>query len=188
MSPLRGMPLKWLDLAETKVTDLSPLQGMPLERLNAYMTKVSDLAALRGMPIKFLYLGATGVTNLEPLRGMPLRILELFGTTITNLGPLRGMALENLWLGYYSGDLSALRGMPLEQLKLHDCAAQTDFSPLASARELASLTLPVGAKNIEFLRAFPKLERIAFEEDWKNGGRPSKTAEEFWREYDAKKK
>ncbi len=72
------------------------------------------------------------------------------------------MPLEDLWLGYDAGDLSALRGMPLKKLKLHDCPAQTDFSPLAESKELTSLTLPAGATNLEFLRALPKLERIGY--------------------------
>ena len=188
LSPLRGMALKTLTLVETKVADLSPLQGMPLETLGGDRTKVSDLAALKGMPIKSLRLGWTGVTNLEPLRGMPLQTLYLWGNRIKDLSPLRGMPLEDLWLGFDAGDLSVLRGMPLKKLKLHDCPAQTDFSPLAESKELTSLTLPAGAGNLEFLRAFPKLERIGYKEDWKNDGRPDKSAAEFWQEYDAAKK
>ena len=40
----------------------------------------------------------------------------------------------------------------------------TDLSPLADAKELMAVTLPPNAKNFEFLRSFPKLERISFQE------------------------
>ncbi len=118
---------------------------------------------------------------------MKLKLLGCSGTKITDLSPLKGMPLETLQLQKTKvTDLSALRGMPLTDLRLHDCTDLTDLSPLAEAKELTSLTLPAGAQNIDFLRAFPRLERISFKEDWKNGGRPDKTAAEFWKEYDAK--
>jgi short-subunit dehydrogenase len=53
---------------------------------------------------------------------------------------------------------------------------------------LTDLTLPRTAKNIEFLRALPKLERLSFKEDPNNGFRPDKTVAEFWREFDANPK
>ena len=64
----------------------------------------------------------------------------------------------------------------------------TDLSPLAEAKTLTNLTLPPNAKDIEFLRTFPKLERISFEDDPLNYYRPKQTAVEFWQAYDAKRK
>jgi hypothetical protein len=58
---------------------------------------------------------------------------------------------------------------------------------LAECKELKDVTLPPDAKNIEVLRALPKLERIGFGEDPQNSYRSDQTAAEFWREYDAKK-
>jgi hypothetical protein len=84
-------------------------------------------------------------------------------------------------------DLSALDGMPLTSLRLHDCGAVTDVSPLAACKELNNVTLPPNPTNIESLRALPKLERISFKGDPNHGYRPDKTAAGFWREWDAKK-
>jgi len=57
---------------------------------------------------------------------------------------------------------SVLRQMPLTTVKLNGCTGITDLSPLADREELRIVTLPPNAKNFEFLRAFPKLERIGF--------------------------
>jgi len=105
------------------------------------------------------------------------------------LTPLKGMRLEELNL-VSTGvtDLSVLRGMPLTSLRLHGCSKLTDLSPLKEMRELTTLTLPAGAEGIDFLRGFAHLERLSFTEDMKNGYRPEKTAEEFWRAYDAGKR
>jgi hypothetical protein len=51
----------------------------------------------------------------------------------------------------------------------------------------AAITLPAGATQIEFLRAFPKLERLGFGYDPKTFV-PDKTAAEFWKAWDARKK
>ena len=80
LTPLQGMPLKWLYLNNTKVSDLTPLKGMPLKWLNLNDTKVSDLTPLKGMPLERLYLDNTNVSDLTPLKGMPLECLYLVGT------------------------------------------------------------------------------------------------------------
>ena len=51
----------------------------------------------------------------------------------------------------------------------------------------ASGRQPTNAQDVEFLRAFPKLERLSFNPDPKMSYLPDKTAAEFWKEYDAKK-
>jgi Leucine-rich repeat (LRR) protein len=151
---------------------------------------ISDLTILKGAPISILNLGQTSITDLAPLRGMAIKDLKIYKTKVTDLSPLQGMAIQQLNLGGMKvTDLSALRGMPLTLLKLHDCPSLTDLSPLADAKELIDLTLPPKPKDIEFLRAFPKLERLSFKEGPSaNGYRPTQTAAEFWKEYDAKKK
>ena len=119
------------------------------------------------MPLKQLGIWDTGVTDLSPLKGMPLEYLHLGGTKVT--------------------DVSALRGMPLNALFLHGCPDLTDLSPLADCEDLKDITLPPKAKDYEFLRTFPNLERIGFVDDSKYGYRPDRTAAEFWQEYDAGK-
>ncbi len=185
LSPLRGQALKSLILDDTAVADLSPLQGMPLEVLRCDRTPISTILPLKGTRLKTLSAGMTGVTDLEPLRGMPIQSLNLYGVAIKDLSPLRGMPLQGLWLGSGASDLSVLRGMPLVYLKLHDCHAKADVSPLADAVDLLEVSLPPDAANFEVLRALPRLQRISFTVDWKNSGRPDLTAAEFWDEYDA---
>ncbi len=184
LSPLRGMPLRSLYLGNTRVADLTPLSGMPLTRMTLNGTPVADVTPLRGMALEYLHIGSTEVADLEPLRGMPLKDLILYSTKVTDLRPLQGMPLEQIIVSKVS-DLAVLRGMPLRSLRLHQCPKATDFSPLAELKELTSLTLPADASGIDFLRTFPKLARIGFKEDWNNGGRPDKTAAEFWKEYDS---
>ena len=161
---LRGVAISKLDLGETAVADLSPLRDMPLKRLMLWRTKVTDLSPLKGMPLEELILNETETADLSPLAGMKLHMLHLALTKVA--------------------DLSVLRGMPLTSLRLDDCPAGIDLSPLAENKTLIYLTLPPGAKNIVRLRALPKLERISFTEGTDYD--PDKTTAEFWAEYDAK--
>ena len=50
---------------------------------------------------------------------------------------------------------------------------------------LQRVTVPRGARDIDFLRSFSKLERFSYDEDEGNAWRPTLTAAEFWREWDA---
>ncbi len=144
----------------------------------------SDCSIFQGAEnIRELRVGSTAVTDLAPLKGMPLKDLWIHQTQVTDLSPLKGMKLDGLHLGSTPvSDLSPLRGMPLARLSLHDCQQVTDVSPLADCRELQELVLPPNAKNIESLRAHPKLERLSFHED------PKKGSAEFWKDYDTAKK
>jgi hypothetical protein len=74
--------------------------------------------------------------------------------------------------------------MPLEDLRLGGTPV-TDLSALAQASSLRQLVLPANAMNIDFLRTFPKLERLSFTE---TNFVPDMTAAEFWQKYDAKDK
>jgi serine/threonine protein kinase/Leucine-rich repeat (LRR) protein len=189
LAVLEGVPVSRLNVGQTEVFDLEPLKRMPLRKLNVFSTKVTDLTPLKGLQLDYLSLNGLTIASLEPLRGMPLKFLFLRQTNVTDLNPLRGMKLESLNLGHTrAADLEPLRGMPLKHLKLHDRPVPTDLSILAELRELTELTLPREAKDIDFLRAFPKLARIGFAEDPSAGLRPDRTAAEFWREYDAQKK
>jgi Leucine-rich repeat (LRR) protein len=148
---------------------------------------ITDLSFLHGAPISRLSLGGNEITDLAPLRGMPLKHLVLSGTKVTDLSPLKGMQLELLWLdGTAVKDLSPLHGMPLIWLKLHGCPNVTDLSPIGDAKELSELILPPNAKDFEFLRKFPKLQRLSFDED-QSSFRTDKTAGEFWKKYDRTK-
>jgi hypothetical protein len=109
--------------------------------------------------------------------------LALNGTKVEDLRPLEGMKLEGLAMGDTNvSDISVLRGMPLTSLRFWHCAQLTDLSPIAETKKLTTISLPPNAKDFEFLRAFPKLKRISYEESTYNV--PDKTVAEFWNEYD----
>jgi Leucine-rich repeat (LRR) protein/tetratricopeptide (TPR) repeat protein/tRNA A-37 threonylcarbamoyl transferase component Bud32 len=124
---------------------------------------VGDLTPLHDLPIKELLLSATGIQNLEALRGMPLETLYLDTTNVSDLEPLRGS--------------------PLQRIRLHSSHMQ-DVSPLADCPELEWIELPQNAKNVETLRALKKLRYLS--PNWDSALHPAQTAEEFWKEYDAK--
>jgi len=81
-----------------------------------------------------------------------------------------------------------MRGMPLVRVSFYKCAGLSDLSPLAESKTLTDLTLPPNAKDIEFLRTFPKLERLGTNDAKTGGGLPGQPVAEFWKEWDAKKK
>jgi hypothetical protein len=161
---------------------------MPLEELTLNFLAISDLTVLRGLPLQKLEVNVTPVANLEPLRGMALKSLALNSTKVTDLQPLKGMPLEYLNLGNTAvTNLTVLRGMPLTNVRLTACKLLTDLTPLAEARDLTLLALPPNAKDIEFLRTFPKMERLSYTTAKPQTWLPSQTAAEFWTAYDAAK-
>jgi hypothetical protein len=82
-------------------------------------------------------------------------------------------------------DLTPLVGMPIGHLNMGDCKEITDLSPLANMKTLYSINLPTGAKNIDFLRKFPRLGRIGYKSDIDINSLQTPT--EFWAEYDRAK-
>ncbi|MFO0906683.1 MAG: protein kinase [Pirellulales bacterium] len=157
--------------------------------LNLSHSAIKDLAILKGAPISELSISVTAVKDLTPLHGMPLKTLSLTSVHVTDLSPLKGMRLESLQMSRTPvKDIAALRGMPLTSVRFVDCKELTDLSPLEDCQELQNIQLPPNATNIEFLRAFPKLTHIGYQQDPKSTLLADKTAAEFWREYDAKKK
>ena len=135
LSPLEGIQLTWLDISTTTVRELAPLRDMPLEHLNAsYCSDLSELGPLRGVPLTSLHLRATSVRELAPLKNMPLTILNLHSCKqVGLLDPLRGMKqLTTLDLtGTRVRDLAPLLGLPLTTLTLDGCAQLEDLSALA---------------------------------------------------------
>jgi eukaryotic-like serine/threonine-protein kinase len=171
-----------------KITQLTQRSDRTWE-VNLDGSTIGDLTFLRGAPIDTLCIAGTAVTDLEPLRGVAIKSLAIWRTKVTDLGPLKGMKLRYLNLvGIGVTDISVLGDMPLTFLQLDYCTELTDLSPLMAVTTLRYLTLPPNAKNIEFLRAFPKLERISYAENPSSPYLPDRTAAEFWKEYDARKK
>src|SRR5262249_44985790 len=73
--PLKGLPLKELNIAGTSVSDLTPLLPLKLEVLDAAGTPLSDLALLKKTPLQTLNVDKTKVTDYEPLQSTPLKAL-----------------------------------------------------------------------------------------------------------------
>ena len=120
ISPVRVLPrLKCLSCngsspGKGKVSDLSPLKEMPLTYLDCGLTRVSDLSPLKGMPLTYLNCAWTQVPDLSPLKGMPLTRLDCQGAQVSDLSPLKGMRLTDLHCQNTPvADLSPLKGMPL---------------------------------------------------------------------------
>ena len=159
ITPLKGLPMLELNLAENPVADLSPLRRIKLEVLCLWDTPVADLAPLKGMPLKSLILfrtkkvvdlsplkGMTSLTNLNcdgagirdvgPLQGLPIKDLRICYTQVSDLTPLLGMPLEVLDIGATPvSDLHPLRGMPLKGLFMSS-GLVADLSPLRTLKAL----------------------------------------------------
>ena len=86
LAPLRGLPIKHLNLSGTGVADLEPLRGMPLQKLDITGLNVQNIEVLRGMPFRDLAIAHTQVKDFEPLRGMPLVVLHLRGCSLKDVG------------------------------------------------------------------------------------------------------
>jgi eukaryotic-like serine/threonine-protein kinase len=152
-----------LILDDQPIADLSMLKGAQITRLSIAHSRVTDLSPLRGMKLTFLRITGTQVSDLSPVQGMPITNLTMTGSNVSNLAPLVGM--------------------PLRALNMADCTQITDLSLLADNKTLDTITLPPGAKNIDFLRKLPKLKQIGY----KSNGSTLKTADEFWAEFDRQK-
>jgi len=195
LSPLKGMPLTYLDCGGTQVADLSPLKQMRLTHLYCYNMPVSDLSPLKGMPLTLLHCGATQVSDLSPLKGMPLTILDCGVTKVSDLSPLKDMKLTSLacWNTQVShlsplkgmpltylhcintqvADLSPIKGMPLMLLGCQGTQV-SDLSPLKGI-PLKDLTCDFKPyRDTAILRSIKTLEKI-------NG----KDSKDFWKEVDA---
>ena len=72
------------NLFRSGLRSVEPLKGLPLRGLDLGFTYVSDLKPLTGMPLKSLILENTPVADLSPLKGMPLEVLKIQNTKVTD--------------------------------------------------------------------------------------------------------
>ena len=96
-SSLSSLPeLEYLDLSESKITDLTPLQNLrKLKQLNlSECTMASDLTPLTHLlELEYLDLSNTSIDDLSPLVNMnKLLKLKLCHTGVTDLTPLRNLS------------------------------------------------------------------------------------------------
>ncbi len=110
--PLRGMPLKALDVRGTSVRDLAALAGMPLEVLTISGTDVADLSPLATTRLKVLHLDATPVTDLSALPRLALDEVSCADSHVRDLSPLENVPVKALGIDFrYSRDAARLRAM-----------------------------------------------------------------------------
>jgi serine/threonine protein kinase/DNA-directed RNA polymerase subunit RPC12/RpoP len=160
LSPLRGLPLKNIDICVTQVINLKDLEGMPLEKLRAGRTKISDLSPLKGIPIKHLNVSENPILeDLSPLKGLPLTYLTLrCNSKISNLSPLRGLPLNKL---DFAGckkvkSLKGLEGMPLTILD----ASSNGISDLAPLKGIPLKNLNLGRTKVNDLSPLKNMPLI----------------------------
>jgi tetratricopeptide (TPR) repeat protein len=128
-------------------------------------TAISDIGFLHGLPVSNLYLNSTKVLDLAPLRGLPLKFLTISSTAIADLDPLRGL--------------------PLTYISIADTHVSS-VAPLLDCSALENILLSHSVLDVEKLRQLPKLRFISYDQD-NQTHLPNKTAEQFWKEYDAQK-
>ena len=97
---------------------------------------------------------------------VPLEVVGLLYTDVTDLGPLAGAPVRELWLTH--------------------CDKMKDLRPLLECRQLAKLSVPLSCEDVECLRGMPSLSEVEF--DAKGGTYIRQTADEFWRQADARAK
>ena len=200
LSPLEGMPLKSLCVYACRgIKDLGPLRQARLKSLNIEATSVGDLAPLAGQPLENARLCTAFITSIAPLAGMPLKVLDLTNAKgLADITPLRNAtAMEDLRLDFTGvSDLSVLRQMPrLRILSVLDCPHIADLSVLQGLAVQALILNPqrFSPGEMEKLRHLSSLKWI--DNDWSHWDnsysynprceKPCRTAEEFWRRYDA---
>ncbi|MCA9079989.1 MAG: hypothetical protein KDA58_05490 [Planctomycetaceae bacterium] len=207
LAGVEGMPLRIIDLSETKIDSLAPLADCnDLEQVFLESTLVSDLSPLKGKRLTHLYVTDCPVADLSPIAGMRFQelnlcrtkipdlsafveiesgILWLRGTQISDLTPLAGSSLVSLDVQETQvSDLTPLAEIPsLQRLNIADTNV-TDVTPLAKL-PLSRLILSPGkiSQGMDLLRAMPTLQEI----DTQFEGEQPKAlpASEFWERYDA---
>jgi Leucine-rich repeat (LRR) protein len=158
------------------------------DHLEIYGQPLRDLSILKNAPISILTLDDCLFSDLTPIHELKLEALYLRTDRVADLTPLLGMPLKTLSLaGSKFSDLSPLTGLPIKALYLHGCRNVTDVAALARIPTLENVTVPLFARSIDDLRKLSRLERLGFELTGSNPDvlLPEKTAEEFWKEYDA---
>lgn len=137
-----------MHLSQCKVRDLSPLRGLPLRYLHVGGNPVTDLSPLHGMPLTDLWLSGSPATDFSPLRGMKLETLTVHGTQFGDLSLLEGMPLKMLALGKCKNvtDVAPLLNFPtLEVLSIPRGARNIEL--LRKLPNLKRLSYDAGAKN-----------------------------------------
>jgi len=180
LSPFSRLPIYSLNLWQTQISNLEALRHMPLRQLSLAYTSITDLRPLKGRPLQSLTIAYSPVEDLTPLEGAPIMHLHLSSTKAHDLLPLKNMPLKTLHLDQTPiTNLKPLAGLPIRELRLDGCEKLQDLTPLAQCTNLEVLILPRNHGNIEFLRNLPMLKKLSYRYD--NNPTKLETASQFWR-------
>ena len=94
-----------------KIADLSPLQGLPIRFLYCSGNPITTLEPLRGMSLSQLSVNHTLVADIRPLEGMPLTMLDCGHTAVTDLSPIRKAPLQDLYVVFRREQAELLQGI-----------------------------------------------------------------------------
>jgi serine/threonine protein kinase len=147
--------LRTLELTSQHIADLSPLEGMKLTRLNLANNFVGNLLPLKDMKsLTSLDLCQNPLKDLWPIsRLLSLKSLDISQTQVSDLTPLKDLtALETLSLVYCDvEDISVLAELPhLKEVDVSFTKVQ-DLSPLL--REKNPITVRCAGLSKEVLEA-----------------------------------
>ena len=147
---------------------------------------IRDLSIFKGANISALDVSlCSNVRDISPLVGVPLKVLKFAHTKVEDLSPVRQMKLEEIWFAETPvKDLSPLADLSLRRVYFDKCESPMDITPLASNASLEEVILPDRPIAVESLRNHERLRHIAFNFSSKTF-RPSRTAAEFWKEWDS---
>jgi hypothetical protein len=88
------MPLEWLEMSYTAVTDLTPISGTPITRLELARCSISDLQPLAGMRIYELDISDTEVFDIRPITNSPVSKLHCRGAPIADFTPVQALPIK----------------------------------------------------------------------------------------------
>lgn len=145
LSPLSGLPIRTLDLFNTKVRDIGPVASMSgLSALIISRTDVEDIRPLEHLrSLILLHASSTKVRDISALSTIPYLVeVNLENNEIQDIGALAhiGPSMDRLYLSSNRiQDIRPLSGMTqLKELYIEDNLA-SDLTPLANMNMLYTL-------------------------------------------------
>ena len=142
----------------SKLTSLSGLKNLPLTWLGISETNISDLSPLKGMKLRELWMAATPVTDLTPLRGMPLKVIYADKCQLlSDVGPLAELReLEDVLLPWNAANVDRLQALPnlkrisytYDQRKNQPVCSKAEF--FATLHDMSWLRMLAKAKSLTF--------------------------------------
>lgn len=123
---LEGMPLSHIRLEHNAISSLQPLAKAPLVHITAEFNKLTALPQFTSGMLKRLHVDGNQISSLKPLAGQGLRYLSIADNPVSSLEPLRGMGLHFLRADRCPvQDFFPLRGMPLTTFSCEGCSSAT---------------------------------------------------------------